>query len=206
MIYGIRRNCMNQWKKFFAGADLNTNFWFHITSYDQFRNRLLAGTIFTDDYKPSECITQQQQFLSGCLNKWVQMFPKGGGDFWFWPTEIGRDNPKLITGWVFASANVNMAGVECTVNLPKLGFEPGWTTTLSTGDRVTLTQNGLNITGTITGGGRFEGPVVFESGFWSSGSWNLDTTWYRGTASGRAYVEWRENGGLGKIQFFGINV
>lgn len=106
MIYGIRRNCMNVWKKFYAGAGLNTNFW----------------------------------------------------------------------------------------------FKPGSQSTLVNGEKYILTQNGLNISGTFTGGGRFEGPVVYDFG-----SWKLDTTWYRGTTSGRVYLEWWENGGLPRrINFFGI--
>ncbi|MFJ7941901.1 hypothetical protein ACIQYG_26085 [Peribacillus sp. NPDC096622] len=166
MIYGIREQCMYKWNPVYSGNDPNANFSFNPTQDDYLLDRWLGGTIWLDDHNPSECISQQQ-LSTGCLNRWVHMHPKKGGDFWFWPTTIGA-NPKLVTGWLYVSDNLNM-DISCSPPLPNI--EGNWDTTWG---RLVLTKNAVDprkYTGPYSATGRIEGSLVYKSGWQLIGKW-----------------------------------
>ncbi|MEY9870504.1 hypothetical protein ABIE66_006010 [Peribacillus sp. B2I2] len=163
MIYNIPENCMNKWTtiRLDLANQPPSTFSFLPVNAGYLKDRFLYGYIYTAEYKPTECITQQQQLIIGCQNKWVYMFPVGGGDFLFWPTKVEAHNPKLILGWLNITNNMNLQ-CEAAPQLAVPNVTGEYETTFG---RVTLRQTGNDITGTFPQpGGTIKGTLTSSAG------------------------------------------
>ncbi|MBO1583280.1 hypothetical protein [Bacillus sp. XF8] len=177
MIYDIPQSCMNKWTtiRLDLANQTPSTFSFLPVNAENLKNRFLYGYIYTAEYKPTECITQQQQLIIGCQNKWVYMFPVRGGDFVFWPTKFEAHNPKLILGWLNITNNMNL---QCEAAPSIFNITGNWKTDYG---QIVFTQTGQNVTGSYPNG-RVEGKLVFNQ---AKSKWELIGKWYEGIREGK---------------------